>query len=88
MDMYKYFTEGPIYSNFVYTNKGKLHTQEYWIESHQIEFDALTFDWLNNEFCQIGLKSDNLQLSLGQWDEQLIDQAFDVSSIIFFQYFL
>ena len=44
-----------IHNDFVWTNKGKLHTQEYWIESHQIEFDALTFDWLNNEFCQIAL---------------------------------
>ena len=34
-------------------------------------------------------KSDNLQYdTLGRWDDRLIDQASDVSSIIFFHNFL
>ena len=36
------------------------------------------------------IKSDNLQyntLSLGRWDKQLIDQASDIPSIIFFHNF-
>ena len=43
----------------------------------------------NSQQKNTGLKSDNLQYNmLGRWNEQLIDQASDVPSIIFFHNFL
>ena len=56
-----------------------------YVYLHQHHFRWFIFG-LRFLSCEIDHKSDNLQYnSLGRWDEQLIDQASDVPSIIFFR---